>query len=170
VCSARRLGWWSGDGSFHELGNLPLHRGAPRRPRRPGLAVNYGLALLRSRDWRHGYQVLSSVVSAAPPLFKGDALAAIAVCLAHLGDYTRAAGLLEHAAATMASPDGSIADADLPTVPVWVTYDQELQPRDNPIGPVIDEIIGHLPGSGEPVPSSLLTLSSRRRTSTAAAS
>jgi len=130
-------------------------------PKSPVVAVNYGLALLRSGDWRHGYEVLSSVVSAAPPLFKGDALAAIAVCLAHLGDYTRAAGLLEHAASTMASPDGSIADADLPTVPVWVTYDQELQPRDNPIGPVIDEIIGHLQGWGESVPSSLLTLRHR---------
>jgi tetratricopeptide (TPR) repeat protein len=133
-------------------------------PKSPVVAVNYGLALLRSHDWQHGYEALSSVVSAAPPLFKSDALAAIAVCLAHLGDYARAAALLEHAAATMASPDGSIADADLPTVPVWVTYDRELQPRDNPIGPVIDDIIGHLRDSRKPVPPSLLTLRHRYST------
>lgn len=124
----------------------------------PVIAINYGLALLRLEDWQRSYDVLESVISAAPRPLRDGALAAMAVCSVHLGNHERAAQMLEYAASVVTAPDESISYWDLPAVPIWVDDDQELLSRDITMVSTINDIIQYLNRSASPIPSALLTL------------
>lgn len=127
-------------------------------PKNPIVAINYGLALLRSADWEGSYGVLGSAIAVAPGPLRSSVLAAMAVCSLRMGNHERAAQMLEDAASMGAAPDGSLGYWDLPAVPIWVDDDQELRPRETAMVSTIDAIVAGLQDSLTPIPPALLAL------------